>query len=916
MLFHCPIRIPKTSVFVLLLTTVVILLSGTTVLSQGEEGSIAQYVVHGVTNKFQRTEIAGTGAAIDAVGDDWVEISAIQEEVSAIRSMGYQVELIPQPVHIEDFPPEDSDYHDYAEMVAEINQSLADHPNIVDRFSIGQSYEGRDLWAVKISDNPTLDESEPEVFFDVHQHAREHLTVEQGLYILQILTDEYNTTPQITGLVNSREIYILFDVNPDGGEYDHLGGIYHNWRKNRQPNEGSTAIGTDLNRNWSYQWGCCDGSSDNPGSITYRGPYPFSAPETDAIRSFVESRVISGKQQISVHIDFHTYGELILWPYGYTYEDVPPDMTVDDHDVFVAMGQNMASLNGYRAMQGSDSYITDGNIKDWMYGVHRIFSYVFELYPRRSSQGGHYPGDEIIPTETARNRKSLLYLLELADCPYRAIGKESEYCPNNPPDEPSSPSPADGASSQSVDVDLSWTGGDPDGDSVIYDVYLRAFDTPTQTLVSEGQSAASLDPGTLRCSADYYWVISARDVHWATTSGDVWQFTTEVCPPMGAPSNLTTTAASGTQINLTWWDNSSAESAFRVERSPEGSTDWTEIGSVGAGVENYQDSGLSCSTRYHYRVRGYRSSDGQYTDYSNMAHAATHPCAPMDLGVTATSLTQIDLAWQDNSSDESAFHIERSPDGSTDWTEITSVGANAESYQDSTLSCGTHHHYRVRAYRSGDGQYSGYSNVIGAMTDSCPPTDLAATATSLTQIDLNWQDNSSDESDFRVERSPDGSTDWTEIASVGADVTSYQDSGLSCSTSFYYRVCAHRDGDNHYSEYSSVVNGITYTCAPTGLEATASQNTQIDLTWQDNSSDESAFHIERSPDGNTNWAEIATVGADVTGYQDSTLSCNTDYYYRVRTYRLSDGYYSDYAEVANASTQSCPLYLPLLLKNY
>ena len=83
---------------------------------------------------------------------------------------------------------------------------------------------------MKISDNPTLDEPEPEVLFTVHQHAREHLTVEQGLYILRILIDEYNVTPRITDLVNSREIYVLFDVNPDGGEYDHSGSDYYDWR--------------------------------------------------------------------------------------------------------------------------------------------------------------------------------------------------------------------------------------------------------------------------------------------------------------------------------------------------------------------------------------------------------------------------------------------------------------------------------------------------------------------------------------------------------------------------------------------------------------------------------------------------------------------------------------------------------------
>jgi murein tripeptide amidase MpaA len=163
-----------------------------------------------------------------------------------------------------------------------------------------------------------VDEDEPEVLLTHHQHAREHLTVEQALYTLKMLTDEYSIDPQITELVNTREIWIVFDMNPDGGEYDIATGTYRTWRKNRQPNSGSSNVGTDLNRNWEYRWGCCGGSSGSTGSETYRGASPSSAPETVVVRDFVNSRVVNGEQQITVAIDFHTYSELILWPYGYT----------------------------------------------------------------------------------------------------------------------------------------------------------------------------------------------------------------------------------------------------------------------------------------------------------------------------------------------------------------------------------------------------------------------------------------------------------------------------------------------------------------------------------------------------------------------------------------------------------------------
>ncbi|MBN1878169.1 MAG: hypothetical protein JXA33_28375 [Anaerolineae bacterium] len=386
---------------------------------------IQSYVVYDVYDRCQRIEIFGTGAVIDAVEDSWVEISATSEQVAAVHALGYQTELIPQPAYLS---PENSAYHTYVEMMTVISQAAVDHADVISLFSIGQSYEGRELWVAKVSDNPQIDEPEPEVFLTMHQHAREHLTVEQGLYILQMLTDEYGVNSQITNLVNSREIYILFDANPDGGAYDYVSSGYRYWRKNRQPVLESGYVGTDLSRNWEYHWGCCGGSSDDPGSMIYHGIYPFSAPETAAVRSFVESRVIGGKQQIALYIDFHAYGEMILWPYGYSFEESLLDIPLDDHEVFVAMGQNMAALNDYGAVQSGERYPIDGTHIDWMYGQHHIFAFIFELYPSSSNQGGFYPPDEVISTETARNREAILYFLSLADCPYRVIGKEVEYC--------------------------------------------------------------------------------------------------------------------------------------------------------------------------------------------------------------------------------------------------------------------------------------------------------------------------------------------------------------------------------------------------------------------------------------------------------------------------------------------------------
>ncbi|OGO56646.1 MAG: hypothetical protein A2Z32_13240, partial [Chloroflexi bacterium RBG_16_69_14] len=330
-----------------------------------------------------------------------------------------------------DFPPYDAAYHNYAEMVAEIQAAQTDHPDIVELRSIGKSYQGRHLWVAKVSDNVATDEPEPEVLFDSLHHAREHLSLEQTLAILRWLTVGYGSDARITGIVDTREIWIVFAVNPDGAEYDLTGSPYRAWRKNRQPNTGSSYIGTDLNRNYGYHWNCCGGSSGSKSASTYHGSSAFSTPEARAMRDFMASRRIGGRQQIRTAITFHTAGQQILWPYGYTKTDVPWDMTADDHAALVALGRKMATTNGYSVMQSSSLYVTDGDEIDWAYGVEHIFMYTFELYPSHSqvsTTARFYPPDEVIGPQTERNKAAILMLIEAAGCPYSLTGKTKTHC--------------------------------------------------------------------------------------------------------------------------------------------------------------------------------------------------------------------------------------------------------------------------------------------------------------------------------------------------------------------------------------------------------------------------------------------------------------------------------------------------------
>ncbi|MBI3885798.1 MAG: S8 family serine peptidase [Opitutae bacterium] len=189
------------------------------------------------------------------------------------------------------------------------------------------------------------------------------------------------------------------------------------------------------------------------------------------------------------------------------------------------------------------------------------------------------------------------------------------------------------------------------------------------------------------------------------------------------------------------------------------------------------------------------------------------------------------------------------------------------------------------------------------------PSNMGATATSSSAINLRWSDNADNEDGFRIERSTDNSN-FTEIATVNANATSYTDNGLSASTRYYYRVRAFNSAGN--SDFSNTADATTQEtppqpptvpAAPSNLGATATSSSAINLRWSDNSDNEDGFRVERSTN-NSNFTEIATVGANATSYTDNGLSASTRYFYRVRAFNTAGN--SDFSNTADATTQETP----------
>lgn len=367
-----------------------------------------------------RTQLIHLGIDVLAVDLQGITARLTPAELRTLEQAGFLCQVLDagaQSIIVDDR------YHTFAETEAELQALAAQYPDIARLEVIGRSVEGRPIYALKISDHAQEDEwSEPAVLIFALMHAREHLSTEMALDIIHMLIEGYGQSGEITNLVHQREIWILPDLNPDGDVYDVESGYYRFWRKNRRPNPDGS-FGVDLNRNFAYQWGCCGGSSSDPADDIYRGPAPFSEPESAALRDFAASH-----PNITVSLNLHSYGEWVLWPYGYTYDPLPADMRPQDYEAFRRLAGAMADLNGYRAMQTSQLYLVDGTADDWLYGAQGIFAFTFELYPRTSNPG-FYPPGSVILAETARSRPAVLYLLRMADNPRKVVGEGGDLTP-------------------------------------------------------------------------------------------------------------------------------------------------------------------------------------------------------------------------------------------------------------------------------------------------------------------------------------------------------------------------------------------------------------------------------------------------------------------------------------------------------
>lgn len=283
-----------------------------------------------------------------------------------------------------------------AELLAELDQMTALYPNLITLKQSASSGivtpEGRFVYYLKISDNPNIDEAEPEVLYTALHHAREPMSMMQMVFYMWYLLENYGSDNAIKDLVDNTEMYFIPCINPDGYVYNQInapngGGL---WRKNRR-NNGDGTYGVDLNRNYAYNWGLStNGSSPLPSSGIYRGTAPFSEPETQIVRNFCEAH------EFAIALNYHAYGSLLVYPWGYELNAYTPD-----HDLYLATCERQSWYNRYLYGTANETvaYLVNGDSDDWMYGEQTTKNKILALTPEvgRSIDGFYPLPSRIVP---------------------------------------------------------------------------------------------------------------------------------------------------------------------------------------------------------------------------------------------------------------------------------------------------------------------------------------------------------------------------------------------------------------------------------------------------------------------------------------------------------------------------------------
>lgn len=536
-----------------------------------------------------------------------------------------------------------ADFRTIDQINAKLDSWVAARPDLVSTFVVGMSLEGRIIRGVRFTKAPA---GSPGVLFNSAQHAREWGAAVTTMFIGESLITGYGVNPRITDLLDHAWIDIIPVVNPDG--YVYTWTTNRLWRKNRRDN-GDGTFGVDLNRNWAFQWGG-GGASTNPVDETYRGVAAFSEPESAAMRDyFVSHPTLVG------HIDFHSYSQLVLSPWGYT-------TALDgNNDALVALGREMkdaiARTTGATYTAGpiaSTLYIASGSAVDHAYGAHGVPSYTIEVRDN-GSYGFVMPASEILPTG-AENFAASLQLAEttLAGAVIRLPS--------------GAPTSVDAGVSTTLTTEIRTVRGTLTAGG------LKLFHRPQGSAgaftqvngVSLGSGVVTFALPATACSATFQWYINAST-----------QYGTARLPH--TPNAYFATVATDASVlfqdtfetNLNWVVGATGDNAS--------SGQWTRVDPVGTTAQPENDSfdaGALCFVTGQGVVGGGAGAadvDGGTTSLVSPSMNAVHPNAMVSY-----------RRWYSNSlggaPNADSMPVQISGDGGVTWLQLEDVTENASAW--------------------------------------------------------------------------------------------------------------------------------------------------------------------------------------------------------------------------------------------
>jgi carboxypeptidase T len=379
-------------------------------------GLIARVTSTTARAPLARLLTAQLGLDVWEVKPDFVVLQVEEAQAARLEAMGYAVEQLQltEP-YLSTFAVTEAvtGYHTVETLETDLRRLAEEHPEIAELHQIGRSVQGRPLWALRIGERRGSGRSV--AFLGCH-HAREWISVEIPYLLAEHLLDNSSTEP-VAGWLQTGEVWVAPMVNPDGHEHSRTENRL--WRKNRRRNPGGS-IGVDPNRNYGYMWGTLDISTSShvPSDETYVGPRAFSEPEVRAVRNLVTRQLFDGV------LSYHSYSQLVLFPWGYTSEPIEDEA---DHAELSTLAERMETLirgvhgETYTAQQASQLYPTAGDTTDWTYGEFDVPSFTIELRPATAMEGGFLlPAAQIQPCWEENRPAALEFIRHVFERPEAA----------------------------------------------------------------------------------------------------------------------------------------------------------------------------------------------------------------------------------------------------------------------------------------------------------------------------------------------------------------------------------------------------------------------------------------------------------------------------------------------------------------